>query len=338
MIQSKNAILFWLIFIVGSSTSFAQSLTIQLDWNINEDVKTDPDISGFQLLTPFWCSDCKESINDNFIVPYIDKKILINSYEVANVQLTNIVTKNSTNKDLMPYLSDDFIIKQEVTIENRSEFLHLLITPVRKSNNSVDLLVSCDIQYTLKENSTPNTSRGRNKKDQTYNSVLSSGDFYKLSITEDGVYRIDASLLAQTGIDINTVSMSKFKVYGNGGTMLPEVILDARPEDLIENAILAYDENNNDKLDANDYFLWYAKGPDAFKFDINDQKYDAASHDFDEKAHYFITFDGLIGKRITTNTNGQGQAIDHIISTYDHIIFHENDEENHIKSGRIWWG
>ncbi|MBT8326636.1 MAG: type IX secretion system sortase PorU, partial [Bacteroidia bacterium] len=338
MIQPKNVILLVLLFFFGSYSSFAQNIDVELDWNLNEEVEINPDVTGFQLLTPFWCSECKEAINDNFIVPYIDKKIPINAMEVANVQLLNIVTKNSSNRDLTPYLSDDFIIKQEVTIENGRKFLHLLITPVRKSNNGVELLVSCDIQYTSKENYTPGTLRGRNKKDQTYNSILSTGDFYKISISKDGVYRIDPSFLAQMGIDINTVSMSKFKVFGNGGTMLPEVILDPRPEDLVENAIMAFDENGNDKLDANDYFLWYAKGPDAFTFNINNQKYDAASHDFDEYSYYFITFDGLNGKRITSNSSGQGQAVDHIINTYDHILFHENDEENHIKSGRIWWG
>ena len=337
MIQYKNAILFVLLFFIGSTVSFAQNLKIQLDWNINEEVKADPEIIGFQLLTPFWCSDCKEAISDNFIVPYIDKKIPINSKEVANVRLTNIITKNSANTDLLPYLAEDFKIRQEITIENGNKFLHLLITPVRKSNNSSELLVSCDIQYTTKDVYTPNT-RSRNKKDQTYNSVLSSGDFYKISIANDGVYKIDASFLAQTGIDVNSVSMSKFKIYGNGGTMLPEVILDDRPEDLVENAIMAYDQNNNDKLDAGDYFLWYAQGPDAFTFNINNQKYDAASHDFDEHSYYFITFDGANGKRISSNGNGQGQTVDHVISTYDYILFHENDDENHIKSGRIWWG
>ena len=59
--------------------------------------------------------------------------------------------------------------------------------------------------------------------DAQQNSVLSSGDFYKISVENDGVYQLTYSDFQQLNISTNNLDISSIKVYGNGGGMLPNL-------------------------------------------------------------------------------------------------------------------
>ena len=64
------------------------------------------------------------------------------------------------------------------------------------------------------------------------NSVLSSGDFYKISVENDGVYQLTYSDFQQLNISTNNLDISSIKVYGNGRGMLPSLNSDFRYSDL----------------------------------------------------------------------------------------------------------
>ena len=68
-------------------------------------------------------------------------------------------------------------------------------------------------------------------------SVLSSGKWYKLAITQTGVHKIDVNLLKKMGIDITSLNPAQIQVYGNGGSMLPQKNTAFKNKDLIQNAI-----------------------------------------------------------------------------------------------------
>ena len=69
-------------------------------------------------------------------------------------------------------------------------------------------------------------------------SVLSQGDFYKISISKRGVYKVDYAFLKNTLGAINGACASNtIHLFGNGGTMLSEDNSVSSPDDLTENAI-----------------------------------------------------------------------------------------------------
>ena len=78
-----------------------------------------------------------------------------------------------------------------------------------------------------------------------YNSVLSSGNWYKISTKSNGIYKLDYSSILQFGVNVNNLLIQDIKLYGNGGGMLPKLNSDFRHDDLTENAIKIYDSNNN---------------------------------------------------------------------------------------------
>jgi hypothetical protein len=333
----KPSYLFTLILLGISSFAFSQTLDVNLDWEKNENVKPDPELSGTQILTPFWCAECKESIQEKYIVPYLVKQIPAQGLSFSNINITNVVTESSNSKRLQPYLTSNFDIEHSYSYVKGQKVLNIKIIPIRNTSLGTELIKSCTLSFNSTSQKEVSTSL-KNKKDQTYQSVLSSGDIYKVSMIGDGIYKIDQAFLSQNNIDISSLTMSSFKIYGNGGAMLPEPMSINRPEDLVENAIFAHDENGNDKLDGNDYFLWYAKGPTDIYYNLGSHRYEAKGHHFDTKASYFLTWGGSPGKRISSSPSNQGTSIDQTVNDYDYIIFHESNEENHIKSGRRWWG
>ena len=54
------------------------------------------------------------------------------------------------------------------------------------------------------------------------NSVLSTGTFYKLKISESGIHKITFAQLQEMGIDVAQIDPSKIKIHGNTGGMLRE--------------------------------------------------------------------------------------------------------------------
>ena len=68
-------------------------------------------------------------------------------------------------------------------------------------------------------------------------SVLSAGNWVKLGVTAEGMYKIDATTLAGWGLASGAINSAAIKLYGNGGAMLAEANAAPRIDDLAENAI-----------------------------------------------------------------------------------------------------
>ena len=92
------------------------------------------------------------------------------------------------------------------------------------------------------------------------NSVLSQGTWFKFSIDTTGVFKIDRSFLQNLGINTNEIDPKNIRIYGNGGQLLPMLNNVFRYDGLQENAIAVVGEDDG-TFDANDYILFYGKGP-----------------------------------------------------------------------------
>jgi hypothetical protein len=170
---------------------------------------------------------------------------------------------------------------------------------------------------------------------QVNNSVLSTGNWYKFSVDTTGVFKIDRSLLQQIGISTNGLNPKKIHIYGNGGQLLPVLNGDFRYNDLQENAIFIAGENDG-SFDANDYILFYAKGPHDWSFNANNNQVSHNQNIYSDYAYYFITVNEIDGKRIqqkvSVTTNSVAQ-----INIFDDFTFYEKDEKNILATGTQWF-
>ena len=92
-----------------------------------------------------------------------------------------------------------------------------------------------------------------------YNSVLSSGKWFKISTHKAGIYKLDYSSILSLGVVVNDLQISSIKLYGNGGGMLSKLNSDFRHNDLVENAITIYDSNIMMYLKTEITFCFMAK-------------------------------------------------------------------------------
>ena len=169
------------------------------------------------------------------------------------------------------------------------------------------------------------------------NSVLATGTWYKLSVDQDGVYRIDYQALAAMGVDVANINPKNIRIYGNGGGMLPKQNSEFRYDDLQENAIEVVGESDG-TFNGNDYILFYGESPNPWTYDVSDGRFHHAVHDYSKYTYYFLTTNGGTGtpKRIATQSSVFN---DNVTSTeFDDYKFHEQDLTNLLMSGREWYG
>ncbi|MDA0874063.1 MAG: type IX secretion system sortase PorU [Bacteroidetes bacterium] len=100
----------------------------------------------------------------------------------------------------------------------------------------------------------------RASKGRASESVLATGTLFRISIAEDGVYRITRSLLTSLGQNPDQIDPNAIQLFGNGGRPLPARVGDERTDDLEE--LPAVRSGGGDgRFDASDEVLFYASAP-----------------------------------------------------------------------------
>ena len=168
------------------------------------------------------------------------------------------------------------------------------------------------------------------------NSVLSSGDWYKISVSQTGVHQITYDDLVSYGIDPGQIDPQQIRLYGNGNGMLPEANDEFRYDDLQENAIYVSGEDDG-VFDPGDYVLFYAEGPTKWKLNEETGLFGHQVNLYSDSVYYFLNFDLGDGKRITDVVEPSGDPTN-IVTTFDNYFVHELDLENLINSGKDWYG
>lgn len=229
-------------------------------------------------------------------------------------------------------------IKSAVTTENGKYFLNYSFLPfiTIPSSSQVKKVVFFKLSIQL----IPDKTAQKRKLNWKNQSVLSSGNFYKIIITETGIHKIDYNFLKSSGLNPDQINPKNIKLYGNGGGVLPQKNSDYTIDDLEENAIFISGEDDG-RFDKNDYILFYGKGPHTWIYDTNSQLYRHQFNYYSDEACYFLTVAGDQGKRIVIQNSVSSPAI-YTTSEYDFYYFHEKnlitDISRYVKSGRDWFG
>lgn len=166
------------------------------------------------------------------------------------------------------------------------------------------------------------------------NSVLATGAWHKLAVRQTGVHRVDVATLQALGINTQNLSSASLRLYGNGGGMLPEANAPARPDDLQENAIWISDGGDG-IFNGNDFFLFYAQGPDQWEKDSLNQRFRYRKNLYSDEACYFITVGGT-GARVAGQSNPPPS--NRVVTNFRDRFAYELDTVNFLRSGKQWYG
>ncbi len=210
---------------------------------------------------------------------------------------------------------------------------YLKLSPFRlNENGQIEKLISLKYDINLIKD------KLYRQKAQMYaaNSVLRSGDWFKVGVAQDGVYKLSYNFLNNLGLDINNIDPRNIRIYGNGGGMLPALNSAPRNDDLIENPIQVIGESDG-KFDKGDYVLFYGEGQVEWKYDSTKDRFSHTLNTYSDTTYYFITADLGKGKRIMESA-APADAPTYTTNQFDDYKYHERDLVNLLNSGSTWFG
>lgn len=314
-------------------SSFAQNqleFSALIEWNdlLNSSAER-PDVRFFK----------GESFSeDHLILPvFIDQKKVSKNSSVLGYRIFDEEVTFFPENLLQPYqiesLSEDW--KWEVGIKTGGDqgYLVVSVIPLRKREGRLERLTSFRLSV-----ETGNTGSARNRT-LTFadHSVLAEGNWYKIAISRDGIYRIDKTLLTQLGINTTGLNPLNINIYGNGGPLLPVSNSEPRADDLVKNPILIQGENDG-VFNDNDFILFYGKGPDTWKISSeSNPQWQHEKHYYSDSAYYFIRIDDSTPLRISTLPEVTEPA-NQTVTSFQDFQYIENDLVNIAKSGREFFG
>jgi len=293
--------------------------------------KRELSFGNFSFNVPQFSGESYNFDSDKKAVTYNLRVNLTNLVNENALQITNLVYEPIQNKALGDLAIREIPSSLKYTFTSslaRDKYYGLItISPIIKEGGSYKKLKS--FTYSINE-TTSRSALASNNIIPLSNSVLSSGNWYRFYVQKSGVYKISKSFLQSLGLATN-VDPRKIKIFGNGGRMVPLSNAISYPMDLAENAIQFIGEDDG-VFDNQDYILFYAEGVDNWS-DENKTNLNLYAN----KSYYYVTAQGEDGKRILDMTQPTANATTPI-TTFDDYQFHELDNFNIVKLGRIWFG
>lgn len=169
-------------------------------------------------------------------------------------------------------------------------------------------------------------------------SQTQSGTYYKFNITEEGIYRITGDFLRSNinNLDLNSIDPAKIQVFNHGGKELPRDIEVARPDGLVENAIVVNDGGDG-RFDGDDTILFYGRGVEGWEFDSASGQFEHYINHYGFNNVYWLKLDGARdGKRMQTVRSAE--IASQFVDSYAGMVFLEEERSNPVRSGMHWFG
>ncbi len=279
-------------------------------------------------------------------LPILIDLIAENKFEnISSVRITNEVFEPLSPEELKVIGTEKLNIDIEVDFVNstyrKKINSYVKLTPLRRSSmGQVEKLISFDIEY-----STEPIQRSFGQKSMSFasESKMKDGDWYKIGVTKDAIFKLDYTFLKQLGLDIDNVDPRKIRLFGYGGGMLPEKNDEPRPDDMKENAIIIEGEQDG-VFNQDDFIIFYGEDQVDWKFYQNFNMFRHSVNLFSDTTYYFINIAQENGLRVRKESASEidpsiiNNPLTYISNSYDAYDYHEVDNVNIIKSGRLWLG
>lgn len=329
---SLHSIIAFLVVYFLYSTSFSQDQkSIIIKWNeplqqeVNGIVTSLPNFEG-QIYA-----------EGEIYYQYIEEVAL--KYD-ANLTLVDVQTGSATEKEIAYLKNNNISIptqakwKAKVTNGGKKRLLLFSIVPYIQKDGKIQRITS----FTFNQQQIATFSSNKLKSFAS-ESVLKpgSGEWFKIGVTQDGIYKISKQFLAQLGVDVNTINPQHINIYGNGDGVLPESHSKPKTDDLALNAIFVAGESDG-SFDDNDYILFYAKGPHRWDYNSSSNLFENKRNIYSDLSYYFININAGVAPSRVQNIASSPATPTHTVVSYSYREVHENDVKNLTKSGQRWYG
>ena len=173
-------------------------------------------------------------------------------------------------------------------------------------------------------------------QDNAYHSVLREGTWYRLSVVQEGVYKLNYYTLQAMGINMEVLNPNQIRIFGNPSGALPEKNGVDRYDDLSELALYVSGAEDG-SFDEDDYVLFYGQEPTRWKLDGD--KYKRERNYYCDSTYYFLCVDsGSDGMRIEEKESLSVEDATTIVTEFPDFQWHEEETMSPYNIGRNWFG
>ncbi len=231
--------------LLGVMSGYSEKLDVVIQWEDTATLKVDGaiypnELNGFPKLS--------------FSIPH---------KHIDEIKITKLKKMEYAGEFPFEYPDQTFeILSFRKLMDRGNEINFLDIIPVQYDSiaDIYYLIQSLEISITSHQNKANGHSSLRTGQGPG-SSVLASGDWIKIPLVKQGVYKVNYQYLKDAGLDMNSFNPKNIKIYGNGGGMLPQSNREERTQDLIENSIFVSGQNDG-IFNDNDYILFYGQDAD----------------------------------------------------------------------------
>jgi hypothetical protein len=164
-------------------------------------------------------------------------------------------------------------------------------------------------------------------------SVLASGKWIQLKVSENAVYKLTYDDIKKSGIS----DPAKVKIYGYGGWILDEDFNKPYIDDLPEVSVFI-NKGSDGVFNAGDYLLFYGRGTRKWAYDAGRDVFEHENNPYSTFGSYFLTESATGPKEMETLPSVSGGSSSLPISLFDDYALHEIDSISVTKSGRELFG
>ena len=301
------------------------------------------------------------SIGHGFIAPtpiinFYDE-VMTEEYEYIPDDYNDFEDKNWINVEYIGMLGYRHIARVDFIVAKYNTNIQAIEIPIEfyvkikfnQVNNQISnehfqlKYLKNDLEITINHNETRSwlTDRKTEKNKDVFQSEvlnlnnISEGNWYKLIINKEGIYRITASNLENMGIKIPPSQLNTIKIYGQSGKPMAKEL--SKDFSLNEQEIIV-NTNNDGSLES---IVFYASGPTGFEMDNFSNIYLQRHYlnYMDTKNCYLLTYGKSEGKRAIPIPQ-ENETTTSKPTTYKASIFSEEDKymPGKIGSGLQWFG
>lgn len=159
-------------------------------------------------------------------------------------------------------------------------------------------------------------------------SILASGQWVRIGVTQPGIYKIEANQLTALGINTMSFPSNSLRIYGKAGGMIAEKVDTSDTDGLVELPL---------EIGPN-YALFYAPGPHQWNYDTTTHRFDFIKNLYSDTAWYFITLNNIGTPKRIGNAQPDIRPVFTTVTTYTDYYAYENNRLNLLGSGKEWVG
>lgn len=249
-------------------------------------------------------------------------------YQLISVNYVDVQIPAHYDKNFLP---SDPEVKIDFGTSRTQNYVSIYYFPIVLINGQVKMVEEINLEVT----SIPLEVGYERAATFAPNSVLASGNWYKIGVPRTGVYKLDYSYLNSLGINMSGLNPNSINIYGNHTPELPINNSVYRHDDLVKNSIFIQGDGDN-SFDSGDYLLFYATGPNVVSYNTADIHIE--TNPIDSLNYYFVHVDASdIPKRVS-NISSSVNPVTHTVNSFNDAVLHENNDINLIKSGNDWLG